>query len=100
MSEAKKLSAKALVGIIREEQAKFKLREAKKGKKLGDVEKEAKKTKEVDAGEEADTLVKHVDHAKGLKEFQAFKKIKEEERKLVARLKELQDSKRKVLRGL
>ena len=99
MSEAKKLSAKALVGIIREEQAKFKLREAKKGK-LGDVEKEAKKTKEVDAGEEADTLAKHVDHAKGLKEFQTFKKIKEEERKLVARLKELQDSKRRVLRGL
>lgn len=54
-----KLSAKVLKQLVQEEVKKF--------GKPEEVEKVAKKTKEVDADEYADTLEKHVDMMKALK---------------------------------
>ena len=54
-----KLSARVLKQLVQEEVKKF--------GKGDDVESVAKKTKEVDADEYADTLEKHVDMMKALK---------------------------------
>ena len=76
-----KLSAKALKQLVQEEVGKF--------GKVRDVEDVAKKTKEVEAGDYADTLEKHVDQMKALKI---------EESKLKARFAQIQERKAKLLK--
>lgn len=78
-----KLTTKILKRIIDEEVAKF-------GDER-DVEKEAGKTDEVDADEYADTVDKHIDFMKALK-------IRES--RLQARLKKIQETRRRVARQI
>lgn len=80
---AKTLTARQLVKLIREEKAKF-----GKGE---DLEKAAKKTKEVEPDGYADTLEKKVNFLKNLKE---------EENRLLRRLRELHNKKRNILKDL
>lgn len=74
-----KLSASALKQLVQEEVSKF--------GKVRDVEDVAKKTKEVEADEYADTLEKHVDQMKALKI---------EESKLKAKLAKIAEHKAKL----
>jgi hypothetical protein len=95
----KKLTTGVLVKMIREERAKFLAeKKAKKGKskfgKMQDAEAVAKKTKEVDADKYADTVPEVEKHIK------EFKRLKEEERRLVARLKEVSGKKRRIMQDL
>lgn len=77
MPRVYKLSIGQLKKIIAEEKAAH----------IVDVEKHAKKTKEVEADEYADTLEKEIDHAKAMK-------IKEA--KLVSELKKVRETLRKL----
>lgn len=74
MPKVVKLSIDQLKSMIGEAKAGM------KGGSMGDVEKVAKKTKEVEADEYANTLEKEVDYYKGLKEH---------EQKLVKKLEQV-----------
>lgn len=81
-----KLSAKVLKQLVQEEVKKF--------GKPEEVEKVAKKTKEVDADEYADTLEKHVDMMKALKIEES--KIQKFLARAQGRLAKIQEQKSKL----
>jgi len=77
----KKLTAKRLHSLVLEEKARYNC----------DLEKEAKKTKKVEADGYADTLEKDIDHLAALKIKEAQKKIE---------LKQIQEQSNKIKRRL
>ena len=85
-----KLSAKVLKQLVQEEVKKF--------GKPEEVEKVAKKTKEVDADEFADTLEKHIDMMKALKIEEG--KIQAYVEKAAKRLAKIQEQKAKIAKLL
>lgn len=85
-----KLSAKVLKQLVQEEVKKF--------GKPEEVEKVAKKTKEVDADELADTLEKHIDMMKALKIEEG--KIQAYVEKATKRLAKIQEQKAKLAKLL
>lgn len=87
MPKVYKLSMEGLKKIIAEEKAAL-IKEAKSTGfgPVGDVTKEPKKTKEVDAEDLADTLEKEIDHLKAAKVHEA---------KLLVQLKKLREKMRR-----
>lgn len=78
-----KLSSSVLKKVIREEAAKM-------GKEKS-TEDAAKETEEVEAGDLADTLEKHIDYVKA---------VKLEEKRMINRLRKLRENKNRSLRTI
>ena len=92
MARVHKLSVQQLKKLIAEEKAGL--------GQIRDVEKEPKKTKEVEADEYADTLEKDVDHYKGLKESEVklekkLAQVRQRRSRLAKKINEARKTKKK-----